>query len=97
MLSAQMRASPDPVGTGLKWFEQRTFDPAAERERLKAELLAEMQGGQQQQPAKPAPVMPSNFADVRNAGTRNGSGWSGPPSIGDVLASAKRPQQTIFK
>lgn len=100
ILSAQMRASPDPVGTGLKWFEQRTFDPAAKEAEIEAKILAKygIKPNAEQQPeqrqTQPAPVMPSNFADVRNAGSRNGSGWSGPPPIGDVLAAGRK---SIFK
>lgn len=82
-LSAQMRASPDPMATGLKWFEQRTFDPAAERERLKAELLAEM-GQQPQQNGQP--VMPSNLATARNVGSRAGPAWAGPKPLSDIFA-----------
>lgn len=82
-LSAQMRSSPDPVGVGLKWFEKRTFDPEAERERIKAELLKEMQS----QPAqRPAAVMPTNLAGARNVGTRSGPAWSGPPKLDDIFA-----------
>lgn len=81
-LSAQMRASPDPIGVGLKWFEKRTFDPAAERERIKAELMQELQPQQ----GNPAPsVMPSNLAGARNVGNRSGPQWAGPPALADIF------------
>lgn len=83
ILGAQMRASRDPMATGLKWFEQRTFDPAAERERLKAEILAELNGSGQQ--AAPAAVMPSNLAGARNVGSRTGPAWAGPQPIADIF------------
>ncbi len=91
-LGAQMRASPDPMKTGLDWLEKRTFDPEKERERIKAELLAELNPAQQEEAAQPrtAPVMPSNFTGVRNAGSRSGPTWSGPPSLNDIF-SMERP------
>lgn len=82
-LGAQMRASADPMKTGLEWFEKRTFDPAKERERIKSEILAELQqqGGQQPQRA----VLPSNLAGVRNVGARSGPAWSGPSPLQDIF------------
>ncbi len=96
LLSAQMRASSDPMATGLKWFEQRTFDPAAERERLKAEILAEIQKEQPEQPAqqqqRPAAVMPTNLAGARNVGSRTGPAWAGPTALNDIF-NRKIPSQ----
>jgi hypothetical protein len=66
-------------------------DPVSYKERLRAELLAELQSsdgftpaGPGQRPATPA-VMPSNFADARTAAPRN-VGWTGPPSLKDIFA-----------
>lgn len=84
-LGAQMRASADPIKTGLDWFEKRTFDPAKERERLKAEILAELQQAEPEQPARPAPVMPSNLAGARNVGARSGPAWAGPSPLQDIF------------
>lgn len=81
MLDAMMEASPNPYATAKKWFEARTFDPAAERERMKAELLQELQPNQQQ----PAPVMPSNLAGARNVGSRAGPAWGGPTPLADIF------------
>lgn len=92
-LGAQMRASADPIKTGLDWLEKRTFDPEKERERIKAELLAELNpAGQQEEQTQQrvAPVMPSNFSGVRNAGSRSGPAWSGPPTLNDIF-SMERP------
>lgn len=91
-LGAQMRASPDPMKTGLDWLEKRTFDPEKERERIKAEVLAELNPAQQEEATqqRAAPVMPSNFTGVRNAGSRSGPAWSGPPSLNDIF-SMERP------
>lgn len=71
----------------VQWYDKRTFDPAAERERLKAELLAELQAegrGPVAQATVP-PVMPSNLAAARNVGNRSGPQWSGPPSLQDIF------------
>lgn len=85
-LSAQMRASQDPMSVGLEWFEKRTFDPAAEREKIKAELLKELNVQPQQQQQTPPPaVMPSNLAGARNVGTRSGPQWAGPPPLQDIF------------
>jgi predicted RNase H-like nuclease (RuvC/YqgF family) len=86
VLSAQMRASPDPVGVGLKWFEKRTFDPEAERKRIRDEIEAELKT---QPTNQPPPVMPSNLAGARNVGSRSGPPWAGPTPLADILASRK--------
>lgn len=67
----------------VDWYDKRTFDPAAERERLKAEILAELKSSEQ--PQTPAPVMPSNLAGARNVGTRAGPAWSGPTPLNDIF------------
>ena len=82
----RIRSAPDPYGQLLRWHgEQRVrteigSDPEAYREKLKAEILAEMQA------AKPAsaPVMPSNLAS-RSAAPRKGPEWSGPRPLEDIF------------
>lgn len=66
----------------VEWFDKRSFDPVAEREKMKAEILAELQG---EKPQQPAPVMPSNLAGARNVGARSGPAWSGPPTLQDIF------------
>lgn len=84
-LAAMMESSPDPYRAAKDWWDKRTFDPAAERERIKAELLQEM-GAQQQSQQQPAlPVMPSNLAGMRNVGARRGPAWAGPPPLKDIF------------
>ena len=77
----------------MQWYARRKVlsevgsDPAAYRERLKAEILAELNGGNapaQQQQKAPA-VMPSNLSAARNVGTRSGSMWGGPTPITDIF------------
>jgi hypothetical protein len=88
----QVMSSPHPYGALVAWHGKQKVmseigsDPAAYREKLKAELLAEMQAnGGQPQAQQPAPVMPSNFATARNVGTRAGPAWGGPTPIADIF------------
>jgi hypothetical protein len=100
--------SPNRWDAAVQWFKRQQAlteigdDPAAYRERIKAELLADIQKtGRLPDLASPAGVatpgvMPSNFADARNAGNRAvGAGDQGDPSISEILASKQRG--TIFK
>lgn len=100
-LRAHMLQSDDPVGVAMSWHKRRTVlnevgnDPAAYKERLKAEILAELQatnGGEQQinGAAQPAPVMPSNLVSARNVGTRAGPVWAGPKPLADIFARPAR-------
>lgn len=94
----RMMQSPHPYGALVEWHKQQSVlseigtDPAAYREKLRAELLAEINAsGVVPQAGIPAakPVMPSNFADQRNAGARTGPGWAGPKPIQDIFAKEK--------
>lgn len=69
-------------------------DPAAYRERIKAEIQAELAGGTQVAPAETqqaattqaAPVvLPKSLATSRSAGPRSAPTWSGPTSLNDIL------------
>lgn len=86
-LAVEMRASSDPIGVGLKWYEKKTFDPEAERKRIAEEerqkVLEEMKLQQTQTPN--VGVMPSNLAGARNVGSRSGPNWGGPPSLQDIF------------
>lgn len=96
--------SGDPWGELCKWHKRDRAmaeignDPDKYREKLKAELLAELQQGNgQQQQAQEAPaaasVLPSNFATnfatARNTAPRSGPPWSGPASINDIFDRRK--------
>lgn len=88
----QVMSSPHPYGALVAWHGKQKVmseigsDPAAYREKIKAELLAEMQAnGGQTQALQPAPVMPSNFATARNVGSRAGPAWAGPTPIADIF------------
>jgi len=93
-----IRKSPHPYGMMVKWHDERkkaaqsaeiTKDPDAYREKLKAELLAELQAA----PSTPDPVMPSNLAAARNVGTRSGPAWGGPQPLNDIF-DRSRPRAT---
>jgi uncharacterized coiled-coil protein SlyX len=89
----QIMSSPHPYGALVDWHRKQQVlseigsDPAAYKEKLKAEVLAELQGsgGVQQQRATPS-VMPSNFATAPNRGARTGPSWSGPTPLADIFA-----------
>lgn len=84
-LDALMSNSPNPYAVAKEWFERKSFDPNAERERIKAEILSELKSQPETQVQQPAPVMPSNLAGARNVGNRSGPSWSGPPNISDIF------------
>lgn len=85
--------SRHPFNAIVDWHKKRQVadeignDPAAYREKLKAELLAEMQAKPADAaPATPStPVMPSNLAGQRNVGARSGPAWSGPTPLNDIF------------
>jgi hypothetical protein len=94
----QVMNSSSPGEAIVDWFKREQLvrevgsDPASFRERLRAEILAELQG-QSPQAAPPTngqaamlpAVMPSNLADARNAGVRHGPAWAGPPPLKDIF------------
>lgn len=90
----QIMAQRNPYTAVVEWHKRHQTqaeigsDPEAYkaklREDLKAEILAELQGAQQEQ-AQAVPVMPSNLAGARNVGTRSGPAWSGPQPLNDIF------------
>ena len=92
----RIMASPHPYGALVDWHKKQQAlaeigsDPAAYKEKLKAELLAELQQ-QQPTPASPAiGALPSNFAAARNVGSRSGPAWSGPQTINDIFDRSRK-------
>jgi hypothetical protein len=92
--------SQHPYGELVKWHKEQSAlstygdDPEAwrnsERERIRAEILAEAQGGQpngqQQTPQQQVPQnMPNNFAGSRNNGPRSTPGFSGPKPLSEIM------------
>ena len=85
--------SPHPYGALVTWHNDRKArqemaDPAAYREKLKAELMAELQAAQQTDPAQKQPAdkqpMPSNFTSARNQGPRSGVTYTGPRPLSEI-------------
>lgn len=88
--------SPNPFHEAVQWHQRNSViseigtDPQAYREKLRAELLAELQGqgaGQSQpQPTAAQPqAMPTSFAAARNAGPRTAPQWSGPKPLSELM------------
>jgi hypothetical protein len=93
-LEAQAASSADPVGDVVRWHKrQRTLqevgeDPAAYRERIRQEVLAEMQTQQGETAPQPAsqsqPRLPSSFA-APSAGGPRVNGYGGPRALSDIM------------
>jgi len=86
----QIMSSVHPYQALVDWHKRQSAideignDPNAYREKLRAELLAELQ--EQQRASSPSlGVMPSNFSSSRNVGTRGAPAYAGPASIRDLL------------
>jgi hypothetical protein len=87
--------SQHPYGELVKWHKEQAAlstygdDPEAwrtsEREKMKAELLAEMQGGQPQVKQQAQQAMPSNFAGSRSNGPRSTASFSGPMPLSEIM------------
>ncbi len=91
-LLQHFNSSPHPYGTMIEWHKRATAiaemngDPNAYREKLKAELMAELQQHQTSQGQAPAmDNMPSNFTGGRNVGARSGPEYGGPQSLTDIF------------
>lgn len=96
---AQIMQSPHPYDELVRWHKKEAAlstygdDPEAwrtsEREKMKAELLAEMQGGQTSQGQAPVQqaqqAMPSNFAGSRSNGPRSTASFSGPMPLSEIM------------
>jgi hypothetical protein len=88
----RIMSSPNPFYEAVQWHQRNAAlseigtDPAAYRERLKAELLAELgQPAQQSSQGGLPPNMPSSFATARSAGPRSTPQWSGPKPLSEIL------------
>ena len=81
--------SPNRYAAAVQWHARQQAqqeigdDPAAYKERLRAQILEELKT---EQPAPgTAPVMPSNLAGARNVGVRAGPAWAGPRPLSDIF------------
>lgn len=95
VLHQRIMASPNPYAAAVQWHQHSSTmaeigsDPAAYKaklaEEIRAQVMAELQSGQQPAGQSAVPVMPSNFAAGRNVGARSGPAWSGPTPIEDIF------------
>lgn len=67
-VAAQLKNAPDPIGAVVRWHKQRTFDPEAERAKLREQLLAEIASKQPQAPTA-APETPPSMAALAQGGS----------------------------
>ena len=91
----RIMASPNPYAAAVQWHQTETTmaeigsDPAAYKaklaEEIRAQVMAELQQGQQPGAQRAAPAMPGNFATGRNVGARTGPAYSGPPTLDDII------------
>lgn len=100
-LAAQLRTHPHPwdwmykEAQKLQLMSEIGDNPASYREKLKAELLAELGQTQAQAPASapaaaapapaPAAQIPQSLATARSAGARSAPTWSGPSTLDSIL------------
>lgn len=93
-MQQRVASSPHPYRDLVTWHQRRKAmadigeDPVAYRERLRAEIAAELAAANpapatpQQLAAKPN--MPSNFASARNEGPRSAVTYSGPKPLSEI-------------
>ena len=105
-IAQAMLKTRHPFGAMVEWHKRSQAqaeignDPEAYkaklRDELKAEILAELNGGNQQRQAKPgqqaAVVMPTDLAGARNVGSRSGPAWGGPQSLTDIFDRTRKPR-----
>lgn len=105
-LAQQFERAADPVRFAyqtlkkLKALEEIGDDPNAYRERLRAEIAAELAAKAQQpvatpagQPAKPAPVIPQTLAGTASKASREAPEFNGPKPLEDIIGSAPHNRQ----
>lgn len=91
----RIMSSPHPYGALVQWHKHQAVlkevgdDTGAYRERLRAELMAEIQSRQSAHapPAGGVPQgqMPTNFAGVRSAGQRTAPQANGPLPLSEIM------------
>jgi len=93
-LIAGLREAPDPAGyayrEGQKIMAQQEIgnDPAAYREKIKAEILAELRTEQNSADKAEKDLrssIPTHLADQRSVSARSGPEWGGPASLDDIF------------
>jgi hypothetical protein len=95
----RVKDAPNRYAAAVKWHNEQAIktelqqaggDLGSLREKIKAEILAELNQGDGTVPASngaaPRPVMPTNLASARNVGVRSGPAWGGPQPLADIFA-----------
>lgn len=89
-LYQQLHTQRNPYGWLMKWHKQRQFmsevgdDPSAYRQKLEAEIRAQLEAElQQKRPQAPTP--PPSLASVRSNGRVSEPVWSGPPPLNSIF------------
>lgn len=85
--------SPNRYAAAVQWHKRQQVqaeigdDPAAYREKVKQEILAELQNGGAAPNGQQAQALnlPSNLASARNVGARTGPAWGGPKPLGEIF------------
>jgi hypothetical protein len=84
----RIMASGDPWGSLVQWHNRQ---PEVMEQRIRTQMLEEIkqQGHLPVEhlgnPSAPPAIMPSDIAGARNAGTRSGPAYSGPPTLNDIF------------
>jgi hypothetical protein len=90
-LRAQLYQQLDPYNWVMKQAEvirlQREIgdDPKAYRERLRAEIEAELNAAPATPPTSPAARLPPSLANARSAAPRSNGAWSGPTPLSELF------------
>lgn len=102
-LGAELTRQANPYGwmyeqaKRIKAMEEIGSDPEAYRQKVRDEIMAQMQADQQAQLASTAapvtpvtpPVIPKTLATARSAAPRTAPAWTGPTALSDILNSKR--------
>jgi len=85
-LSIELAQSGHPVGQQFVQAVQTSSDPVSTAAQILAELgLWQQEAQQQPQQQQPRQTFPSNLANRRNMGQRNGPAYGGPTPLNDIF------------
>lgn len=93
VLLEKMMQQPDPAEWAYRTAKRakdiaEMGDPAAFRERTRAELLAEIKAEQEAEAVETAPDLPNipkTLGKTRTVGSRKGPAWAGPETLDEIL------------
>lgn len=82
----QQQSTLSEIGGDLKGYRERIL--SEEREAMRQQIIAEMQGSggaSPQQQAGTGQAMPSSFSGARNQGARQAQAWTGPLPLSEIM------------